>query len=103
MFAKLQTLFAAILLMGGCAQPDPVVTTAQSDFADKYPGVQMVGAGIRSRDADRVYVYVRYIYTPLTAFPPKAGIYETEMQYRRRDGKWLLVEVIGGRYIKPAS
>ena len=58
--------------------------------------------GVRKRAADRVIVYVRFVRTPATAFPPKAGIWEREMVYDRKDDKWQCIESRGDDYIRPA-
>jgi len=104
MIAKLKLLLPAVALcaFAGCREEDPVIAVAKSDFIKGHPKIEIVESGIRRRDADRIVVYVRFVSTPATAFPPQAGIWEDEMVYVAKDGKWECMSVKGGNYIRPA-
>lgn len=104
MTAKQKLLLTAVALcaFAGCREEDPVIAVAKSDFIKGHPKIEIVESGIRRREADRIVVYVRFVSTPATAFPPKAGIWEDEMVYVAKDGKWECMSVKGGNYIRPA-
>jgi hypothetical protein len=78
------------------------VAMAKSDFAAENPGVELVQAGIRKQYSERTLVYVRFVHTPATALPRKAGIWERELLYESADGQWRCVETRGDTYIRPA-
>ena len=104
MIAKLKLLLTAVALcaISACREDDPVIAVAKNDFIKGHPKIEIVESGIRRRDADRVVVYVRFVSTPATAFPPQAGIWEDEMVYVTKDGKWQCISIKGGTYIRPA-
>lgn len=104
MIANLKSLLAAIALcaLTGCREEDPITAIAESDFRKENPEIGIVESGIRSRAADRVVVYVRFVHTPASAFPPKAGIWERELLYAREDGKWQHAGSAGDKYVRPA-
>ncbi len=104
MNAKLKLFPIAVVLwaFAGCREEDLVLAAAKKDFVKQRPGIEIVDSGIRRRDADQVVVYVRFVNTPASAFPPEAGIWEDEMVYVTKDGKWQCVSVKGGNYIRAA-
>ena len=104
MIARLQSLLVAATLCAftGCKGRDAVIAIAESDFAKLNPKIEIVETGIRQRAADRVLVYVRFVHTPATAFPPKASIWESELLYVSKDGEWQCIESRGASYIRPA-
>jgi hypothetical protein len=103
MIGKLKPFLTTLALcaFAGCRE-DPVIAVARSDFIERHPKIEIVESGLRKRVADRVVVYVRFVSTPATAFPPRAGIWEDEMVYMTKDGKWQCVSVEGGKFIRPA-
>ena len=92
----------ALLIMASCGKEDPVVAVARTDFRKARPNVEIVESGVRKRDSDQTIVYVRFVNTPATAFPQQAGIWEDEMVYQNKDGKWQCMASKGSNYIRPA-
>jgi len=96
-------LAASLLLaLDGCGRAHPAVRLAQVEFAERNPGSKIVSARARESDADHVCVRIRFVHTPASSFPPRAGVWEMEMGYEREDTGWRLVYQKGSKYIKPA-
>jgi hypothetical protein len=104
MRAKLKLVLTAVVLctLAACRKDDPIITAAKADFIKEHPKIEIIESGIRSHDMHRAVVYVRFVSTPATAFPPKPSIWEDEMVYENKDGKWQCESIKGGTYIRPA-
>jgi len=84
-----------------CGRQD-VINKARRDFQARNPEWKIVKAYVREGDADHSYVHVRYVHTPVTAFPKQASVLEMEMGYQRTGNEWVLFHEAGSRYIGPA-
>jgi hypothetical protein len=104
MSTKLQRVLgvAALLAVAGCGKESPVIAVARSDFIKAHPNAKIVESGVSRRNADQTIVYVRFVSTPATALPQQAGIWEDEMVYQTKDGKWQCMASKGSTYIRPA-
>jgi len=101
-FPMLRLLTLALLgLLTSCGRPE-IVNKATADFLARYPSWKFVKAYMGESDAEHARVHIRYEDTPASVFPSQRSIFEFDMGYRRADGKWVLAEERGSRYIGPA-
>lgn len=103
MIAMLQLILVVMTLgsLTGCRGRDPVIAMAESEFGRQHPEIEILETGIRKRETDRVLVYIRFVHTPATAIPSKAGVWERNLLYASKDGRWQCIESRGDNWIRP--